>query len=103
MGKVTISSSVEKSNSFFLVSPISGKETLSEKKRHTGLFAVNVSIADSEEISGDISLGAGDICEVYGPDGSGECVLTMKRKVKEGGGNATPYTQEMYRFEGVQK
>ena len=98
--KITLSLSVNKSNTIYTHSPINGKAFVRSDHTQSGVRRISVTQAILEGCSG-FTPSTGDAGVVYSEGGSGKCVLTQKNTIKEGGGSATPYVTESLTFIGV--
>ena len=98
--KVTLTSSLEMSNTTYTHSPVNGEEKIRAEMTQKGIFTLSVSTAI---IDGDASgADVGDPCVVYGPENSGGCVLSRKMTTKEGGASGMPYEIETLVCTGIQ-
>ena len=98
--KVTLTSSLDMSNTTYTHSPISGEEKIRPEMTQKGIFTLSVSTAVIE--GGGSGADVGDPCVVYGPENSGGCVLSRKMTTKEGGTSGMPYEIETLVFMGIQ-
>ena len=98
--KVTLTSSLEMSNTTYTHSPINGEEKVRPEMTQKGIFTLSVSTAliEGEGAGADV----GDPCMVYGPENSGGCVLSRKMMTKEGGPSGMPYEIETLVFMWIQ-
>jgi len=99
MNKLTIMSSIERTNTVYTHSPINGKQYVRPEKTQSGVKRFSISSAVSDVCKESPSTG--DICSVYGSEGSGKCVLMQKNTIKEGGQSGTPHTTESLIFVGL--
>ena len=100
MKKVTISLSIERTNTVYTYTPLSGAALVRPEKTQSGVRKISVMHALLDKCESNIP-DVGDLCTIYGESGSGDCVLSQKSTSKEGGAGATPYTNESLVFIGL--
>ena len=100
MTKIPLSISIEKTNSVYTHTPISGKMIVRPEKTQSGVNKISITHAIPASCT-DSSPKTGDECTIYGENGSGKCILMQKSVIKEGGSSAVPYVTESLVFVGV--
>lgn len=91
---LTISSSIEITNSIAVETPVYGQERIHEGSKKRGVqrrtYVLAIDACDGE--GSNVSAGAD--CLIFGDEMTGDCVIASKQTSIIGGTSSRPYTQE---------
>ena len=102
--EVSLSKSCTVNKDYMIVSPIDGDAYIDEDYIKSGTWTSNIVIAEPEQDRCmSASINAGDACEVFSSEVSGEGILIQKTIAYDGGPSASPYKQTILTVIGAAK